>query len=313
MEYKDYYNLLGVGKKATQRDIKKAYRKLARECHPDVNPGDKSAEARFKEINEAYEVLGDSDKRQKYDALGTSWQQWQRTGRDPRGFDWGEWSAGGQRGGRRVHVEYGDLGDLFGGSGAFSDFFRTIFGGTGGPGGYTQRPRSRRGQDLEQPIEITLEEAYNSTKRLLQMDGRRLEVKIPAGVDTGSRVRISGKGAPGLDGGPAGDLYLRISVLPHGTFERNGDDLHCKVPVDLYTAVLGGEVAVPTVKGGVMLKIPPETLEGKSFRLTGLGMSNLKNPKAKGDLYAEVTISLPRDLSKQEKELFTQLAVLRSE
>ena len=313
MEYKDYYNLLGVDKKATRRDIKKAYRKLARECHPDVNPGDKSAEARFKEINEAYEVLGDSEKRQKYDALGTSWQQWQHTGRDPRGFDWGQWSAGGQRGGRRVHVEYEDLGDLFGGSGAFSDFFRTIFGGKAGPSGYTQRPRSRRGQDLEQPIEITLEEAYNSTKRLLQMDGRRLEVKIPAGVVTGSRVRISGKGAPGLDGGPAGDLYLRIAVLPHGTFERKGDDLYCKVPVDLYTAVLGGEVAVPTLKGQVMLKIPPETPEGKSFRLKGLGMSNLKNPKVKGDLYAGVTITLPRHLSKQEKELFAQLAVLRSQ
>jgi len=165
---------------------------------------------------------------------------------------------------------------------------------------------------LAQPIEITLEEAYSSTKRLLQMDGRRLEVKIPPGVDTGSRVRISGKGAPGLNGGPAGDLYLRISVLPHATFERKGDDLYCKVPVDLYAAILGGEVAVPTLKSRVMLKIPPETPEGKSFRLKGLGMSNLKNPKSKGDLYAEVTIDLPRHLSEQEKELFAQLAVLRS-
>jgi len=312
MEYKDYYKTLGVDKKATQKDIRKAYRRLAREYHPDVNPGDKSSEARFKEINEAHEVLGDPEKRQKYDALGASWQQWQRTGRDPRGFDWSQWSAGGQPGGRRVHVEYGDLGDLFGGSGGFSDFFRGIFGGMGGPGSYAQRPRSRRGRDFEQPIEITLEEAHNGTKRLLQMDGGRLEVKIPAGVDTGSRVRISGKGAPGLGGGRGGDLYLRISVLPHKTFERKADDLYCEVPVDLYTAVLGGEVTVPTLKGQALLKIPPETPSGKRFRLKGLGMPSLKNRKVKGDLYAEVRIVLPRELDKEEKELFTRLASLRS-
>ncbi len=313
MEYKDYYKILGVEKTATQQDIKKTYRRLARKYHPDVNPGDKGAEARFKEINEAHEVLSDAEKRRKYDELGASYQQWQRMGGDPRGFDWSQWAAaGGQPGGGRVHVEYADLGDLFGGGG-FSDFFQSMFGNIGG---YTQQARgagrSRRGQDLEQPVEITLEEASDGTKRILQTENRKLEVKIPAGVDTGSRVRMSGEGEPGVGGGPRGDVFLHISVLPHKTFERKGDDVYCELPVDLYTAILGGEVAVPTLKGHAMLKIPPETQSGKRFRLKGLGMPSLKNPKARGDLYAEVRIVLPQTLSKQEKELFTQLAALRS-
>jgi len=310
MEYKDYYKILGVDKKAGQKEIKKAYRRLAREHHPDVNPGDKAAEERFKEINEAYEVLGDSAKRQKYDELGASWQQWQRTGRDPRGFDWSQWFSGGQPGGGRVHVEYRDLGDLFGEGGGFSDFFRSIFGGMGGSA-YSQQPRSRRGQSLEYPVEVTLEEAFSGTKRILQMDSRRIEVVIPPGVDSGSRVRMSGQGQPGLGGGQAGDLYLRISVLPHKSLRREGDDLSCEVPVSLYTAILGGEVAVPTLKGDVMLKIPPETQSGRRFRLKGLGMPKLKNPKAMGDLYAEVKVVLPQKLSGKEKELFAELASMR--
>lgn len=306
MEYKDYYKILGVAKNASQQEIKKIYRRLARQYHPDVNPGVKSAEARFKEINEAYEVLSDPDKRKKYDELGSSWQQWQRQGGDPRGFDWSQWYAGEQPGARSAHVEYGNLEDLLG-----SDFFQTIFGGRGGAG-FGRQPRSRRGQDFEQPVEITLEEAHSGTKRLLQMDDRRIEVTIPAGVDTGARVRISGEGGTGLGGGSRGDLYLRIAVLPHGAFERKGDDLYCQVPIDLYTAVLGGEVTIPTLKGQVALKIPPETQGGKRFRLKGLGMPNIRNPKVKGDLYAEVTIVLPRALSKHEKDLFAQLAALRN-
>ena len=306
MEYKDYYKVLGVDKKASEQEIKKTYRRLARQYHPDVNPGDKSAEARFKEINEAYEVLSDPEKRKKYDELGSSWQQWQRQGGDPRGFDWSQWYAGGQPAGGSTRVEYGNLEDLLG-----SDFFQAIFGGMGGAG-YGRQPRSRRGQDYEHPVEITLEEAYHGTKRRLQLDDRRIEVTIPPGVDTGSRVRISGEGGTGRGGAPKGDLYLRISVLPHRTFERKGSDLYCQVPIDLYTAVLGGEVMVPTLKGRVALRIPPETQGGKRFRLKGLGVPNLRNPKTKGDLYAEVGIVLPRDLSKQEKELFAQLAALRS-
>jgi len=314
MEYKDYYKILGLDKQATQQDIKKAYRKLARKYHPDVNPGDKSAEARFKEINEANEVLSDPEKRKKYDELGSSYQQWQHMGGDPRGFDWSQWATEGQPGGGRMHVEYADLSDLFGGGGGgFSDFFQSIFGGTGGYGSYQQaQSHSRRGQDLEQPVEITLEEAYNGTTRLLQLNTERLEVKVPAGVDTGSRVRIAGKGQSRVGRGPRGDIYLVITVLPHATFRREGDDLHCVLPIDLYTAVLGGEVAVPTLKGQVMLKIPPETQSGKRFRLKGLGMPSLRNPKTAGDLYAEAQIVLPRALTSKEKELFMQLASLRS-
>ncbi len=310
MEYKDYYKTLGVEKNASQKEIKKAYRRLARKYHPDVNPGNEAAEARFKEINEAHEVLGDPEKRKKYDELGANWQQWQRMGGDPRGFDWSQWFAGGQPGGGRVHVEYRDLGDLFGEGGGFSDFFRNIFGGMGG-GAYSQQPRSRRGRDIEHTVEVTLEEAYRGTTRVLQMDGQKIEIKIPPGVDTGSRVRIAGKGEPGAGGGPHGDLYLRISVLPHNHVERRGDDLFTEVPVDLYTAVLGGEAPVSTMKGRVMLKIPAGTQSGKRFRLKGLGMPNLKNVKSKGDLYAEVRIVVPEGLNAQEKELFTRLAAMR--
>jgi len=310
MEYKDYYKILGVDKAASQQEIRKAYRRLARQYHPDVNPGDKKAEARFKDINEAHEVLSDAEKRRKYDELGANWQQWQRTGGDPRGFDWSQWSGSRQPGAGGVHVEYGNIEDLFGQGGGFSDFFQSIFGGMGGAGG-RQQARSRRGQNLEHTIEITLEEAYAGTKRVLQLDSRRIEVKVPPGVDTGSRVRVAGEGAAGL-GGANGDLYLRIVVLPHTTFERKGDDLYCAVPVSLYTALLGGEVSVETIKGRVMLTIPSETQGGKRFRLKGLGMPSLKNPKVAGDLYAEVRITLPQRLSKQEKELFEQLATLRS-
>jgi curved DNA-binding protein len=309
MEYKDYYKTLGVSKNASEDEIRKAYRRLARQYHPDVNPGDKKAEARFKEVNEANEVLSDSDKRRKYDELGSSWQQWQSTGRDPGGFDWSQWTSG-QPGGGGVHVEYGDLGDLFGGGA--SDFFRTIFGGMGGAEAFTQQRSNTRGQDLEHPIEITLEEAFQGTKRLLQVGRQKFEVKIPAGVDGGSRVRVAGKGGPGASGGRQGDLYLTVSILPHATFQREGDDLFCTVPVDVYSAVLGGEVGVPTLKGNhVMLKIPPETQNGKRFRLRGLGMPNLKDPKSAGDLYAEINIVLPQRLSDKEQQLFHELAALR--
>jgi curved DNA-binding protein len=313
MEYKDYYKILGVDKKAGDREIKKAYRKLARKHHPDVNPGDPDAEERFKEINEAHEVLSDPEKRKKYDQLGASWRQWQRTGADAGGFDWGQWYA--QPGGGRVHVEYADLSDLFGGGGGFSDFFSAIFGGMGRGGGASwgmgSQPRTGPGQDYEQEVEITLEEAFSGTTRVLQKDGRRLEVKIPAGVATGSKVRMRGEGGQGLGGGTKGDLYLRVKLLPHRSLERKGDDLYCEVPVDLYTAVLGGEVRVPTLRGGAMLRIPPETQSGKTFRLKSQGMPHLKDPEKRGDLYAKVRVKVPENLSERERELFTDLAAMR--
>lgn len=308
MEYKDYYKTLGVDRNAEEKEIKKAYRKLARQYHPDVNPGDKAAEEHFKDINEAYEVLSDPEKRRKYDQLGSSWQQWQRTGRDPGGFDWSQWSSAAQPGGVRVEYrDLGDLGDLFGGR-DFSDFFQSIFGGMGAP-----QSRPRRGQDYTQPVEITLEEAFQGTARMIQKDGRRLEVKIPPGVRTGSKVRVAGEGSPGLAGGAGGDLYLEVNVLPHSIFEREGDDLHCEVPVSVYTAVLGGEIKVPTLSGDVMLNIPPETQSGRTFRLRGKGMPNLRNPKKRGDLYARLMIQIPPKLSQRERELFRELANLRQD
>jgi curved DNA-binding protein len=321
MEYKDYYKILGVGRDASEKDIKRAYRRLARQFHPDVNPDNKQAEERFKEINEAHEVLSDPEKRTKYDRLGTSWQQWQRTGHDPGQFDWSQWFTGAPGG---VRVEWsGDLGDLFSGAGAdiFSDFFRAIFGGTGGAGRTrtaddlfrrtTTSQRTQRGQDTEAPVEITLEEAFHGTTRVLERDGRRIRVKIPPGARSGSKVRVAGQGSPGHGGGPSGDLHLHIIVKPHPVFTREGDNLRCNVDLDLYTAVLGGQVRVPTLNGDVSLKIPAGTSGGKTFRLRDKGMPNPRQPKQRGDMLATVQIRVPRRLSARERELFEELGQLR--
>jgi curved DNA-binding protein len=316
MEYKDYYKILGVSKDATEKDIKRAFRKLARQYHPDVNPDDPQAEERFKELNEAYEVISDPEKRRKYDQLGADWQRFQRAGGQPGEYDWGRWAGGGP--GDRVHVRYGspeDLDDLFGGGGSFSDFFSQIFGGVGaGPatqGRYQYEMRPQRGQDYEQAVEISLEEAYHGTTRMLQKDGQRLEVLIPAGAKTGTRVRMSGEGGSGAAGGPAGDLYLRVIVLPDPRFERREDDLHTTVATDLYTMVLGGEVQVPTLDGHVVLTIPAGTQNGRTFRLRGKGMPRLRNAEQRGDLYAKVEVQLPTRLTADQLRLFEQLRGLR--
>lgn len=331
MEYKDYYQILGVSRDASEKEIKKAYRKLARKYHPDMNEGNKNAEERFKEINEAYEVLSDPDKRKLYNQFGSDWKQWQRAGGRPEDFDWSRYARGQQPGGGgRRYVHYGDvedLEDLFGGAGGgFSDFFQQLFGGftqrrgsspfddLRGGGPYTRaQTRPRRGQDYEQPVEVTLQEAYQGTTRLLQLDDRRLEVKIPPGARDGTRVRISGAGTRGNLGGAAGDLYLVVEVRSDPRFEREGDDLRTSVPVDLYVAVLGGEVPVPTLNGrSVMLRIPPETQNGQTFRLRDRGMPMLNRPDQHGDLYVEVEVELPENLSQKEKELFQELKALRS-
>jgi curved DNA-binding protein len=304
MEYKDYYKILGVPRDAEEKDIKKAYRKLAVKYHPDKNPGDHQAEERFKEINEAYEVLGDSTKRAKYDQLGQSYQAWQRTGGQPGGFDWSQWT-GGVPGG--VRVEVGDLGDLFGGG--FSDFFNAIFGGMPGTGqGFGERA-SGRGRDIEQPVTISLNEAYTGATRALTRNGKRLEVKIPPGATSGTRVRISGQGEAGQR--QAGDLYLTVEVAPDPRFERSGDDLYTQFTVDLPTAVLGGEASVVTPGGAVVLTIPPGSQPDQTFRLKGRGMPRLRKMKDHGDLFARLKIEVPRDLSKRERELFQELASLR--
>ncbi len=332
MEYKDYYKILGVPRNATEKEIKKAYRKLARQYHPDANPNDPTAEEKFKEINEAYEVLSDPEKRKKYDQFGAQWKNFTSAGGRPEDF-WRQWQAGagaGSPGGasyRTVSPE--EFEEMFGGAGGFSDFFETLFGMGGRrssarPSGFDDifggvytagagsRTRPIRGRDIEHPVEITLEEAYHGASRVLQLDGQRIEVKIPRGVKTGSRVRVAGKGEPGRNGGKPGDLYLKIHVAPHPQFQREGDNLRLKLPVDLYTLILGGEVQVPTLDRPVILNIPPETDNGKIFRLRGKGMPNLKKPDKRGDLFVEVVAKLPKNLSEKEKELFRQLRALRT-
>jgi len=303
MKYKNYYKTLGVNKNATEQEIKRAYRRLAREFHPDVNPDNPKAEDRFKDINEAHEVLSDPEKRAKYNQFGASWQQHQNRGGGPGGFDWSQWSRGGAPGG--IHVDMQGLG-------GFSDFFNTLFGDTGPRSrGRGRGVRNRPSQDVEQAVQITLEEAYHGTRRLLKRNGRRLEVNIPRGVKTGARIRVAGKGNPASAGMPAGNLYLKMTVAPHAVFSRQGDDLHCENDLDLYTALLGGQVRVDTLDGTVALKMPPETSSGRTFRLRGKGMPRLEQPKERGDLYVKIRVQLPQNLDEREKQLFRELASLR--
>ncbi|HEB65852.1 MAG TPA: J domain-containing protein [Chloroflexi bacterium] len=317
MEYKDYYAILGVDKNASEEDIKKAYRKLAMQYHPDRNPDDKASEEKFKEINEAYQVLSDPEKRARYDQLGSAYHTWQNRG-GPGDFNWSQWATGAPGG---VRVEVGNLDDLFGGAGGFSDFFRTIFGGgLGGAQGVNMedlfrqaggsqgrgRQRSAPPRRYEQPVTISLAEAYQGTTRSFDVDGRRLEVKIPAGARTGTKVRVPG--AIRDASGQTHDLYLRVEVADDPRFKRKGHNLHTTVPVDLYTAVLGGEVTVPTPAGSLVLTIPPGTQPGQTFRLRGRGMPHLKDPSRRGDLLAKIQVQLPRNLTPKQKELFRQLA-----
>jgi curved DNA-binding protein len=297
MEYHDYYKILGVPRDASAADIKNAYRKLAMQYHPDRNPGDKKAEERFKEINEAYQVLSDPKKRERYDQVGESYSQWQQNGAPGGGFDWSRWTTQ-QPGGQAV-----DLNDLFG-EGGFSDFFSAIFGGTGM--GQTLRSRgARRAPSYQQQVTISLKEAYSGTTRILQIGKRRVEVKIPAGVRTGSRIRVPGATADKGDGS-ASDLMLVIDVAEDPFFEREGDDLHTQVMIDMFKAALGGETDVNTMAGKVILTIPPGTQTDQVFRLTGRGMPHLKDSGAKGDLYVRVKVQIPRQLNARQKSLLEE-------
>ena len=309
MDYKDYYKILGVEKTASDKEIKRAYRKLARTYHPDMNPDNKQAEEKFKDINEAYEVLSDPGKRKKYDQLGSDWHRWQQMGGNPNNFDWNQWTGGGA-GQRTGGVTVEDLGDLFGGSGGgggiFSDFFSQIFGGGRSRGrDYRYRSQPQRGQDYQQEIEITLQEAHKGTSRAMAQSGRR--VKIPAGAKTGTKIRLAGQGAPSVTGGPPGDLYLIIKVLPDPRFERKGNDLYTAVPIDMYTALLGGEVHLETLSGPVTLKIQPGTQNGQKIRLRGKGMPHLRHKDRYGDLYATVDVRLPAHLTDRQRQLLEQM------
>lgn len=298
--------MLGVDRKASSDEIKRAYRKLAMKLHPDHNPGDKSAEEKFKEINEAYEVLKDPQKRARYEQLGESYSRWQQGG-GASNFNWDEWFTQ-PAGGRATRVEVGDLEDLFGGG--FSDFFNYIFGGMRS-GARTARPgpasgRARPARNYEQNVNISFQEAYQGAIRMVQVGDRRMEVKIPAGAQTGTKVRMAGAG-PLEPGGAKSDIFLVIQVAPDPRFERKGDDLYTDVNVDLYTAVLGGQVNVTTPAGNVMLTIPAGTQPGQTFRLAGRGMPSLRKPQKYGDLYARIKIQIPRQLTPQQRTLFEQL------
>jgi DnaJ-class molecular chaperone len=341
MEYKDYYKILGVGKSASADDLKKAYRKLARKYHPDVNPGDKSAEARFKEINEAYEVLSDPEKRKRYDTLGPNWQEQFGFGA-PAGTGRPRGSASRRPGGGYSY----DFEDPTG----FSDFFEALFGRRGAAtGGTRSGQRStvqdilrQPGENIEQPVEVTLQEAYGGTTKMFVVQApetcptcagkgevgnrvcptcaglgttertKRLEVKIPPGVDNGSRVRVAGEGQPGTNSGPRGDLYLVVSLKPDPSFERKGDDLVEDVQVALTTVMLGGEVPVPLPDGKrVLLTVPPETQNGQTFLLRGKGMPRLRGV-GQGNLLARVRVVLPTRLTPRERELFQMLRAERA-
>jgi DnaJ-class molecular chaperone len=324
MDFKDYYSTLGVSKTATAKELKQAYRKLARKFHPDVNPGDKSAEGKFKEINEAYEVLGDQDKRKKYDELGANWRQYEQAGAGaPGGNPFGGGSPfGGGRGGYRTMTE-DEMREMFGDANPFSDFFQTFFGGVAGGAEPDRagrragrgRPRAHAGRDVEQEIELGLEDAVNGTMRRfsVSVDGenRTFDVRIPPGVSEGSRVRVAGEGEPGVGGGKDGDLYLRIRLAAHDRFDRKGRDLYTKVAVPLPTAVLGGEADVATLGGkSLRLKIPPTTQNGQVFRLRGQGMPAAAKKDQKddpGDLYATVDVQLPKELTPEQRSHFEAL------
>ena len=326
---KNFYDVLGVPRGASEKDIRSAYRKLARKHHPDVNPNDRAAESRFKEINIAHDVLSDPEKRKKYDKYGDRWEQADQIEEARRHQSAGSWARYGPADGGVRQEMGGDFGSIF------DSLFRRERGGPRGA------PASRRGQDVETPVEVSLEEAFHGTTRTVHLqsveschtcggsgqiagaichgcDGagqvlkpRRLEVKVPAGVKTGSRVRVAGEGRPGAGGGPPGDLYLVVTAQPHARFERKGDDLTIEVGVPLIEAVLGGEVEVPTVDGRVVLRVPELTQNGRQFRLAGKGMPILGTPGKRGDLFARVRVELPERLDDHERELFQQLRTAR--
>ena len=314
MEFKDYYEILGVSKSASQDDIKKAYRKLAMKFHPDRNPGDKSAEEKFKEITEANEVLSDPEKRKKYDTLGTNWKQYQHSG---TGFDdfFSQYGGSGRSGGATYEFS-GDLGDLFGNLGGFSDFFESFFGGGGrrqSRSGFDSQgfQTQQTGIDVEADLNITLEEAFNGSERQISIDGKKLKIKINPGTKDGQKLRLKGLGRSRTTDGNKGDLYLNIHILHHPFYEIKDDELFYNLDIDLYMAVLGGKEQIITLDGKtISINIPEGTESEKILRLKGLG---LNRTYGRGDLFVNIHVTVPRNLNAEEKELFKKLKSLRPE
>jgi curved DNA-binding protein len=309
MEFIDYYKVLGLEKTASTEDIKKAYRKLARKYHPDLNPNDKESNKKFQQINEANEVLSDPDKRKKYDQYGKDWEHadaFEQARRENAG-----------RGSRRPAgaQAFGDDSGFFGGAGGdghFSDFFESLFGGGGGMGGGRSggRTSSFRGNDYQAELHLTLEEAHTTHKRVITINGKDVRITVQAGVENGQVIKLKGYGAPGVNGGPSGDLFLTFVVSEHPRFRREGNNLYSTVPLDLYTAVLGGDFTVDTLDGKVKLKVKPETQNGSKTRLKGKGFPVYKKDGEFGDLFLTFEVQIPTNLTEKQKELFRELSQL---
>jgi len=300
MDYKDYYKILGVSKTATQDEIKKAYRKLAVQYHPDKNPDNKVAENKFKEINEANEVLGDPEKRKKYDELGENWHNYQQQGNQQGGggFDWGQYQ-------NAKHNQGGSFDDE-----DFSDFFNNIFGGGGGS--KRNRKTSFKGQDLQTATTITLDEVYNGAVRLINVEKEKLRLTIKPGVMDGQTLRIKGKGGPGHNNGEAGDLYLQIHVAPHYLYKRDGNNLEQTVKLDMFTAILGDKIKINTFTGDLLITVAPGTQNGKTLRLKGKGLPIYGKAGEFGDMLVKTEVDIPTDLNNEQKELLKKIKDLKT-
>jgi curved DNA-binding protein len=295
--YIDYYKILGVDKRATQEEIKKAYRKLARKYHPDVNPNDKDAKSKFQQINEANEVLSDPQKRNKYDQYGKDWEHAEQYEKARQS----QYQPSGSYGAGQSGAQF---------EGDFSDFFESLFGGSA-RGASRSRQVKFRGEDYTAELHLNLTDAYETHKRTLTVNGKNIRITIPAGIENGQTIKIAGHGGPGINGGPNGDLYITFLIANHPEFKRLGNDLYTTADLDLYTAVLGGEIAINTIKGKVKLKVNPETQNGSKVKLKGKGFPVYKKEGQYGDLYVTYSIAVPRNLTKKQKELFTELSELK--
>lgn len=303
MEYIDYYKILGVSKDADKEKVRKAYRKLARKYHPDLNPGDAEAEKKFKQANEAYEVLSDPEKRKKYDKYGKDWEH-------AEAFEQARRQQGGPGGGRTYTYTEG-----FGDAGDFSEFFRSMFGDEAAFDGFgrgRRRTMAFRGEDYKAELHLRLRDVYQDQKQVLTVNGNKIRLTIPAGVEDGQTIRIKGQGGPGRNGGERGDLYITFRIAEDPDFQRIGSDLYATVGMSLYTAILGGKLEVPTLDGKVAITVPPESENGKKIRLKGKGMPTYKKKNQYGNLYITLQVELPGNLSEKERQLFQQLAELES-